>query len=103
MQYLQHPFWICLLSNMAAKPDCHGYGHVTANTQYLENAMQEERTLIEEHRYAKLMKYSEHALPVHLEDHAYAIIRDPYLIIDQQYADDTRWASTSEHKINNIK
>ena len=45
----------------------------------------------------------ENALPKHLDHHAYAVTKDPNLIIDQQYADDTGWASASKHKINNIK
>ena len=71
---------------------------------YLANAMEEERSIMEqEHRYARPTTNIDTLLPPHLQDHSYVIPTDPYLIIDQQYADDTGWASTSKHKTEVIK
>ena len=57
----------------------------------------------QEHRYARPTTNIDTLLPPHLQDHSYVIPTDPYLIIDQQYADDTGWASTSKHKTEVIK
>ena len=42
-------------------------------------------------------------LPQQLEDHDYSNYEDPSFTLDQQYADDIGWASTSQHVLDNIE
>ena len=46
---------------------------------------------------------TENLLPKHLQDHSYATIRDIYLDINLQYADDISWISNADHKIEDVK
>ena len=42
-------------------------------------------------------------LPHYLKDHEYSNYEDPSFTLDQQYADDIGWASTSQHVLDNIE
>ena len=73
-------------------------------TLYLAQALKEERDeRSEEHNYTKTPKTSEELLPTYLRDHTYSVMKENHLMIDQQYADDISWLSTSKSKIEEIE
>ncbi len=69
-------------------------------TIYLAKALRGEIT---DHTYARPITYNEMIAP-HIIDHAYSHpSKDQPVLIDQQYADDVGWISTSKYKTNRLK
>ena len=54
-----------------------------------------ERSTITEHNYSKIPMKSEDLLKGHLNDHTYNLPKENWLLIDQQYADDTVWVAVN--------
>ena len=76
-------------------------------TLYLANALADKgkvkQNTHKDHNYAKENTVSENVLDAHIQDHNYSMKNESYFTLDQQFADDIGWATTSSTKVDQIK